>query len=119
MGLQWGCSAQQLAEQHGGAGDDRRDRQVQHRGKATLEEHGFPRFDVGYALHPLNAPELAVGDPQPVQDDAVEPVHDQKKEIRLPVGGLEIGDAVPDGQNQHEHDDQNQAERDHAELAPF
>ena len=98
----------ELPQEHRRCGRQRGDGQVEHGGRAPLDEDRLPGLHVGDALHSRNAPDPSVAHPQPVKDDAIEPVHDHEEEIRLPVGGLEVRHPVPEGQDadedrQHPH----------------
>ena len=54
------------ANQHRDAGQRKRKDRVQYRGQAPLDQHVLSGLDVRHALHALDAPDLAVSYPQPV-----------------------------------------------------
>ena len=62
-------------------------------------------------------PDFAAADPQPVDDNPVEPVHDHQKNRRLRIRRAEGRRAVPDADDQHQRDQHDRAERDHEALA--
>mgnify|MGYP001708457835 CR=1 FL=1 len=78
-----GLLVSELGELEGNGGEGGGEEQVEHRPEPALYEHGFPRLHIGDALHPLDAPDFAAADPQPVDDNPVEPVHDHQKNRRL------------------------------------
>ena len=55
-------------------------------------------------------PDLAVADPQQVDDKAVEPVHDHKEEVGFKTRGLKVLHAVPSGDDRDQHDEDHKAE---------
>lgn len=62
-------------------------------------------------------PDLAVADPQQVDDKAVEPVHDHKEEVGFKTRGLKVLHAVPSGDDRDQHDEDHKAEERHKALA--
>ena len=60
-----------------------------------------------------------MGDPHQVHADAVEPVHHDEEQHRLPVGCCKGGHAVPHRNDKHQHHQHNDAERHHEPLAAF
>ena len=107
----------ELGELESNGGEGGGEEQVEHRPEPALYEHGFPRLHIGDALHPLDAPDFAAADPQPVDDNPVEPVHDHQKNRRLRIRRAEGRRAVPDADDQHQRDQHDRAERDHEALA--
>lgn len=86
-----------LSSQHDKSGNHKRNDQIQHHCKAALDQHGFSRLYIRDTLHALDHPDLTVTYPQPVKHNAVEPVHNHKKEIGLEICRFEIGNVVPHG----------------------
>ncbi len=90
---------QNAAHQHNGTGDGQGDDEVEDRTGGALDEDGFQRLDVGDSLHAGDGPFFAVSDPHQVHADAVEPVHHDEEQHRLPIGGGKVSHAVPHRKN--------------------
>lgn len=84
-----------LSSQHDKSGNHKRNDQIQHRCKAALDQHRFSRLYIRDTFLALDHPDLTVTYPQPVKHNAVEPVHDHKKEIGLEICRFETGNVVP------------------------
>ena len=89
------CARLSLENQHGQSCDDGRPCDPYQGKDAALPEHLRPGLHERDVLCSRNDPESAAAHPQPVDDDAIVPVHDLQEKQRLEICRPEGTDAVP------------------------